>query len=352
MRQLGIDKEVLETLVSSTTEADPVIDEQERLCELLDKSRVTIDEADIELDFLLKYKQVGILPRGDVVGVKGKAKAGKSHFLALLTAAMLNAEYSGFVAISGDLKVVWMDTEQGRRNCRGIYRKITQMANNKISNFQMFSLRSVTPQDRFRGMTILCETYKPDVLIVDGIRDLMLDPNEQKEAFPVIGEMMRLSQEYNMCIITVLHQNKKDDNMIGHAGSELVKKACEVYQVSKEADGMDSYCRITQTETRNDEMPSFCIRLDDNKCPYPVDIVPPPSKEELLRAKIVGNLDQIIEPGTGLYYSDLLRKYITAAICSASTAKRHITIAVNDGILLKDANGFYNRRVYVQSASC
>lgn len=325
--------------------------EPKDLNDILAECKVTLDGQDTDPEFLLKYKDIGIFPRGDIVAIKGKAKAGKSHFLAFLTAALLKGEYGGFSAISEGLKVVWMDTEQGRKNCRGIYRKTLQMVNSEISNFQMFSLRGVTPEDRFRSMTILCETHKPDVLIVDGIRDMMLDPNEQKEAFPVIGEMMRLSQEFNLCIVTVLHQNKKDDNMIGHAGSELVKKACEVYQVSKEADGMDSYCRITQTETRNDEMPAFCIRLDENKCPYPVDIVPPPTQGEVKRAKIVGNLNQFLEPGTGLAYSDLVRQYTSTADCSRSTAMRHINIAVSDGILLKEPNGIYNRRIYVQSAS-
>ena len=326
--------------------------EPKDLNDILAECRVTLDGQDTDPEFVLKYQDIGIFPRGDVVAIKGKAKAGKSHFLALLTAAILKGEYGGFTAVSEGLKVVWMDTEQGIRNSRSLFRKVIQMANveAETTRFQMFNLRSLTPQDRLASMTLLSGKYRPDVFIIDGIRDLMTDPNDQKEAFPVVGEMMRISKVNNCVILTVLHQNKKDDNMIGHAGSELQKKAAEVYQVSKDADGLDAYFRVNQPDSRNTPAPDFCFRLQEDGIPFSTEIALQ-SKAMIQQAKIIGNLDKIIEPGTGLAYSDLLAKYLTVATCSESTAKRHINIAVSDGILLKEPNGIYNRRIYVQSAS-
>ena len=72
------------------------------------------------------------------------------------------------------------------------------------------------------------------LVVIDGIRDLMLDINNSKEATKLVGDLMQWTSEQNIHIQTVLHLNKGDDNARGHIGTELNNKAETVLQIMKD----------------------------------------------------------------------------------------------------------------------
>lgn len=77
--------------------------------------------------------------------------------------------------------------------------------------------------------------YRPDLVIVDGIRDLVNDINDGVLAQSVLERLMHLASEVECCMICVLHQNKsaEDRNLRGWIGTELMNKAFEVYACEK-----------------------------------------------------------------------------------------------------------------------
>ena len=79
------------------------------------------------------------------------------------------------------------------------------------------------------------ERYDPDLVIVDGIRDLVNDINDGVLAQEVMEELMQMAALKNCCIVCVLHQNKgsEDHNLRGWIGTELMNKAFEVYSCEK-----------------------------------------------------------------------------------------------------------------------
>ena len=68
--------------------------------------------------------------------------------------------------------------------------------------------------------------YGPDLVIVDGIRDLVNDINDGVLAQEVMEELMHLADEQNCCIVCILHQNKgsEDHNLRGWIGTELMNQ--------------------------------------------------------------------------------------------------------------------------------
>jgi hypothetical protein len=76
---------------------------------------------------------------------------------------------------------------------------------------------------------------KPDLVIVDGIRDLVNDINDGVLAQEVMEELLHLATQHDCCIVCVLHQNKsgEDHNLRGWIGTELMNKAFEVYSCEK-----------------------------------------------------------------------------------------------------------------------
>jgi len=102
-------------------------------------------------------------------------------------------------------------------------------------SIDVFNVRGVGWKER---RDLLCEAVmrcRPDLVIVDGIRDLVNDINDGVLAQEVMEELMHLATAHDCCIVCVLHQNKsgEDHNLRGWIGTELMNKAFEVYSCEK-----------------------------------------------------------------------------------------------------------------------
>jgi len=144
-----------------------------------------------------------------------------------------------------------------------------------------------------------------------------------------------------------MHTGKTTNGeMRGHIGAELLNKCESVINVTKVGQGVDAYFKVEQTESRNSPIDSFTFRLDTGGIPIAVETPKPVTTEEKRQNEIIQNLDLVIKPGTGMSYNMLVNTYTQATACALRTAKRHIAQALKNGILLKDQNNDYNRRVY------
>ena len=95
-----------------------------------------------------------------------------------------------------------------------------------------YNLRGLGFEKRREMVEAAVRTVKPDIVIIDGIKDLITDINDAVQATQIMEHLMALAQRYNCCIVNVLHQNKSeaDRNMRGSIGTELTNKAFEVYE--------------------------------------------------------------------------------------------------------------------------
>ncbi len=103
---------------------------------------------------------------------------------------------------------------------------------------------------------VAIRSIKPDICIIDGIKDLMTDINDAVQATRIMESLMALAKETNSCIVCVLHLNKseQDRNMRGSIGTELTNKAFEVFQCETVGDG--STFKVSQTLNRKQRMKS------------------------------------------------------------------------------------------------
>ena len=101
--------------------------------------------------------------------------------------------------------------------------------------FDVFNVRAVEWKERRSLLKEAVTGYEPDLVIVDGIRDLVNDINDGVLAQEVMEELLHLATQQNCCIVCVLHQNKasEDHNLRGWIGTELMNKAFEVYACEK-----------------------------------------------------------------------------------------------------------------------
>jgi hypothetical protein len=107
-------------------------------------------------------------------------------------------------------------------------------------------------------------------VVIDGIRDLIHDINNAEEATQITSKLLKWSEELQVHIIIVLHQNKGDNNARGHLGAEAVNKAETVISVTKDSED-NSLFIVEPEQCREKDFESFAFRIDEKGNPFIVD---------------------------------------------------------------------------------
>ena len=216
----------------------------------LEKLRITPEKELPPMDFLFRLFGKPCFPRRELVAITGKAKSGKTFVTSMLMARGASPlpppKGGGELMRNGNdpLKILWYDTEQSDESTQDIlknrvFRMVTPapdlFSQRSGELFDVFNVRAVEWKERRALLKEAVEWYGPDLVIVDGIRDLVNDINDGVLAQEVMEELLHLATACNCCIVCVLHQNKgsEDHNLRGWIGTELMNKAFEVYACEK-----------------------------------------------------------------------------------------------------------------------
>jgi len=178
---------------------------------------------------------------GNFSASTGKAKSKKTFNVSAIVAASLAGKqvlnYRAHLP-EGKRKILYVDTEQSRFHCHNVLERILRLAGlpttTDSENLDFICLREYSPAIRIGVIDYALRQRKGyGLVIIDGIRDLMLDINSTGESVEVINKMMEWSSKYDLHIHCVLHLNKGDNNVRGHIGTEMSNKAETVLVISK-----------------------------------------------------------------------------------------------------------------------
>ena len=249
--------------------------EAEQMINRLEGRRITPTRELPKMAFLFRLFHKPCFPRGELVALSGKAKSGKTFVSSILMALSYRSPVLSLERIEPKrLHVLWYDTEQSEESTQDILRsRIIPMTGRKESQFEMdefdiFNVRAEDVDQRLPMLEVAVRQYHPDLVIVDGIRDLVADINDGVVAQNCIERLMRLASGERCCIVCILHQNKstEDRNLRGWIGTELKNKAFEVYECSKSSERIFTW---QQTDTRKyDITDSLKFAVDDKGIPY------------------------------------------------------------------------------------
>ena len=224
------------------------VDQQrlERLARLEDR-RLTPETELPPMQFLFRLFGKPCFPRGELVALTGKPKAGKTFVSSVLMSLCFSSQ---LLSMKRDdlspLSVLWYDTEQSDVSTLDILKnRIMHMVGEEFraEHFHVFNVRREPWRERLPLLEVAIEEYHPDLVVVDGIRDLVNDINDGELSQEVLELLMRLASEQHCCIVSLLHQNKspEDRNLRGWIGTELTNKAFEVFECRKDKDGVFSF---------------------------------------------------------------------------------------------------------------
>ncbi len=306
------------------------------------------DEQDEIKNTLTTSNGVGILPLGDISAVTGLAKSGKSTFVSVLLSSVLGSDRFGLSTQDTGAKVLYIDTEQHKRNVAKVRKRILQIAPAGASErLKMLALRGLTPQQRANSIAMAIGYYQPQIVVVDGTVDLINDFNNIEQSRSIMEHLLQVASTYNCHIINVLHTNKSKEvtgveNMRGHLGSILGDKCSECWSVKKDGkvftatlaqarnvDTVENGVKITYTIS-NGELTTAEEAIREAR----------QAQEDEKRAQKLSELREIFKSDISLTYSEIVSRIMEAQDRSEEGARCYFKRNIKQ-YLNKSQNGGY-----------
>lgn len=243
--------------------------------------------------FLLEFNGVGFSPLGGIQAISGQKKNGKTFVLAQLMAAVLGTgtervqEYLGGLQTRQDTvqflgrepSVLYCDTEMEQLNTAKVLRRVHWLCGwdmkERNDRFHVLWLRSMpdgkNPQEyRWHLIRQAIEHFQPTMVVIDGVRDIVRDFNDNAESSQIVGEMMKIATENNCCIWSVLHANPRPSNddegkMRGHLGTELGNKVSDTFvSIKKKEAAGDVVFTVKQQDARGKDVDDWQFKVVDH----------------------------------------------------------------------------------------
>ena len=244
--------------------------------------------------YMLEYNGVPFGTIGGLAAISGQKKNGKSFVLTQLMAAILGygtdrtSQYLPGLSVPnrtieylGHLpKVLYCDTEMEKLNSAKVLRRVHWLCDWDMKQpndrFAVLWLKNMPKDDevkayrkRYELIKTAIEAIQPDIVFIDGIRDLLASINDEESGTQILSELATMAEERRMSIWCALHQNPKagdsaDDKMRGWIGTELGNKVSDtlISIKSKTANGVTF--TVKQQDARGKDLDDWKFEVTDD----------------------------------------------------------------------------------------
>ena len=245
--------------------------------------------------YMLEYNGVPFSTIGGIQAISGQKKNGKSFVLTQLMAAILGngnertqqylpgltvpertIEYLGH-----EPRVLYVDTEMEKLNSAKVLRRVHWLCNWDMKQpndrFQVLWLKNMPRDDaekahekRYRLIRNAIEEVNPDIVFIDGIRDLLSSINDENNGVQILSELSTLAEERHMCIWNALHQNPRGDanseegKMRGWIGTELGNKVSDTFISIKSKTQNGVSFTVKQQDARGKDIDDWKFEVTDD----------------------------------------------------------------------------------------
>ena len=314
--------------------------------------------------YLFEYHGVPFSPLGGIQAISGQKKNGKTFVLTQLMAVALGSgsERLGFYLpglntrkettawLGHEPVVLYCDTEMEQLNTAKVLRRVHWLCGwdlkDRSDRFHVLWLREVPKteqqsknKERWRLIKNAIEEVSPDIVFVDGLRDIVDDFNDNRESSEIVGEMMTLASVRNICIWSVLHMNPRPGNddeskMRGHLGTELGNKVSDTFVCKKKKDQLTGKVSFTvqQQDARGKDVDDWTFEITDDAGALGIPkivgglqtiLTEVRNEEEMIEQETVRVLKQCILPPQSLYFSDILKELKKGLSVGETKAKKY-----------------------------
>ena len=251
---------------------------------------------------MLEYNGVPFSKVGGLAAISGQKKNGKSFVLTQLMAAILGngsdqtqrylpglkvpdrtIEYLRYIRKDDNYlpRVLYVDTEMEKLSSAKVMRRVHWLCgwDMKIPDdrFAVLWLKNIPSDEnikaykkRYELIKIAIEAIQPDVVFIDGIRDLLSSINDEESGTQILDELGGLAEDRQMSIWNALHQNpsrKNEDDegkMRGWIGTELGNKVSDTLVSIKTKTANGVTFTVKQQDARDKDLDDWKFEVTDD----------------------------------------------------------------------------------------
>ena len=248
--------------------------------------------------YMLEYNGVPFSTVGGLGAISGQKKNGKSFVLTQLMAAILGSntcertrQYLPGLKVPDRTidylghppKVLYCDTEMERLNSAKVLRRVHWLCDVDMNQpfpgdrFALLWLKNM-PKDegikaykkRYELIKLAIDAIQPDVVFIDGLRDLLSSINDEEQGTTILDELASMAEERRMSIWCALHQNPKansdgeDSKMRGWIGTELGNKVSDTLISIKSKTQNGVTFTVKQVDARGKDLDDFKFEITDD----------------------------------------------------------------------------------------
>lgn len=201
-----------------------------------------------QAEMIISVNDVPLGTQGNLFGITGGEGTGKSNYVGSLIAGSIRNSSREIdtlgtsVSLNIESKaVLHYDTEQSEvqlyKNISNILRRSNQTTMPEY--FKAYCLTSMSRKERLQAIIHSMDKFYYQyggiqLVIIDGIADLIRCANDEAESIGIIDELYRLAGIYKTCIVCVLHFVPSGLKLRGHLGSELQRKAAAILSIERD----------------------------------------------------------------------------------------------------------------------
>lgn len=241
---------------------------------------------------MLEFNGVPFSKVGGLAAISGQKKNGKSFVLTQLMAAILGngseriqtylpgltvpertIDYIGHLP-----NVLYIDTEMEKLNTAKVLRRVhwlcgweMRMPNERFNVLRLTNMPKDSDkqayEQRFDMIKLAIDIIHPDVMFVDGLRDLLSSINDEESITKTLDYFSGVAEDRKMSIWMALHQNpnrKNDEDglkMRGWAGTELGNKVSDTLVSIKNKTANGVTFTVKQQDARDKDIDDWKFEI-------------------------------------------------------------------------------------------
>lgn len=297
-----------------------------------------------EPEFILEFEGTKFFTLGDVVVIKGKPKKGKSHLMVCFIIALLSGEFIGLARLKKVQKILYVDAEMHENYTALLVRKVLFSAkrSTKENSNELFvlNLKKDTPAERERIIEDAIKELQPDIVFIDGVKDITrTEPNDQAEGKRIGEELKQWTAKYNCMIALAIHENKNDLNSRGAVGAAVEEISSEVWRIDRDFEGLFT---ASQTLFRyHSPVENLCFTMDEKGNIQRENSKPKISPEAHKIQKMEFAFREVFTNYEKLTFNSLQDEYMKVKRVKQTAAYNAIMWAVEKQIIIKNLVGLY-----------
>jgi hypothetical protein len=218
---------------------------------------------------ILSINGVGVLSFQNISCIIAQPGAGKSSTNESILSAVINKDCDCLGFETNVESVMYIDFERTEedvwKSFERVMRRSKTTQGTTLENIQIISFRNVPKsKERKQRIELLLENYKPELLLLDGIGDLVDDTNSLEQAIECKNWIRLITSKFKVSILTTLHPNKGSLTPRGHIGSEVLRESEGVLAIMIDSNDVRTLTSdFEHGKARNGGHATTCFKWND-----------------------------------------------------------------------------------------